>query len=135
MTNKEYLQRPMRIQKRIDALLLQKESYEELADSVPGGNYDQPVVQTSKSKNAPFVRWIDKIMEIEKKIAELQKEYEEVKSEVVETIEKMPNPDYQALLIMRYLNDYPWPTICQKMYISLTTAKRWHYEALMAIKI
>ena len=66
MTNKEFLQKPMRIQKRIDALILQKQSFEELANSIPGGNYDQPVVQKTRSQQAPFIKWIDKIMEVEK---------------------------------------------------------------------
>lgn len=135
MTNKEFLQQPMRIQKRIDALIIQKQSYEELADSTPGNSFDQPVVQTSKARQAPFIKWIDKIMEIDKRIAELQAEYEKMKTEVVQVIEKLPDTNHQTILIMRYLNDYPWPTICEKLYISLTTAKRWHFEAVNGIQI
>ena len=135
MTNKEFLQKPMRIQKRIDALILQKQSFEELANSIPGGNYDQPVVQKTRSQQAPFIKWIDKIMEVEKKIDELTVEYEKAKEEVLAAIYELSNPDYQNILIMRYLNDYSWQTICTKMYVSLTTAKRWHWDALNSIKI
>lgn len=135
MTNKEFLQKPMRIQKRIDALILQKQSFEELANSIPSGNYDQPVVQKTRSQQAPFLKWIDKIMEVEKKIDELTVEYEKAKEEVLAAIYQLPNTDYQNILIMRYLNDYSWQTICTKMYVSLTTAKRWHWDALNSIKI
>ncbi len=135
MTNKEFLQKPMRIQRRIDALKLQKQSFEELANSIPGGNYDQPVVQKTRSQQAPFIKWIDKIMEVEKKIEELTAEYEKAKDEVLTAIYQLPNPDYQNILIMRYLNDYSWATICTKMYVSLTTAKRWHWGALNSLKI
>ena len=130
MTSKEFLQRPMRLKWRIDALKLQKEQYEELANSIPGGNYDKPVVQKTRSNEAPFIKWIDKIMDIEKKIESLEAEYETAKAEVVKAIEKLPNPDYQTILIMRYLNEYSWADICDKLYISLSTAKRWHWDAI-----
>ena len=134
MTSKEFLQRPMRLRWRIDALKLQKEQYEELANSIPGGNYDKPVVQKTRSNEAPFIKWIDKIMDIEKKIESMEAEYEEAKTAVVKAIEKLPNPDHQTILIMRYLNEYSWADICDKLYISLSTAKRWHWDAINALE-
>ena len=134
MTSKEFLQRPMRLKWRIDALKLQKEQYEELANSIPGGNYDKPVVQKTRSNEAPFIKWIDKIMDIEKKIESLEAEYETAKAAVVKAIEKLPNPDHQTILIMRYLNEYSWADICDKLYISLSTAKRWHWDAINSLE-
>ena len=134
MTSKEFLQRPMRLKWRIDALKLQKEQYEELANSIPGGNYDKPVVQKTRSNEAPFIKWIDKIMDIEKKIESMEAEYETAKAAVVKAIEKLPNPDHQTILIMRYLNEYSWADICDKLYISLSTAKRWHWDAINSLE-
>lgn len=134
MTSKEFLQRPMRLKGRIESLELQKEQFEELADSIPGGNYDKPVIQKTRSNQAPFIKWIDKIMEAEKKIDELKGEYETAKAEVMASIEKLPNTDYQTVLIMRYLNEYSWTYICEKLYVSLSTAKRWHWDALNALE-
>lgn len=134
MTSKEFLQRPMRLKGRIESLELQKEQFEELADSIPGGNYDKPVIQKTRSNQAPFIKWIDKIMEAEKKIDELKGEYETAKAEVMVAIEKLPNTDYQTVLIMRYLNEYSWTYICEKLYVSLSTAKRWHWDALNALE-
>ncbi len=134
MTSKEFLQRPMRLKSRIESLELQKEQFEELADSIPGGNYDKPVIQKTRSNQAPFIKWIDKIMEAEKKIEELKGEYETAKAEVMVAIEKLPNTDYQTVLIMRYLNEYSWTYICEKLYVSLSTAKRWHWDALNALE-
>lgn len=134
MTSKEFLQRPMRLRWRIDALKLQKEQYEELANSIPGGNYDKPVVQKTRSNEAPFIKWIDKIMDIEKKIESMEAEYETAKAAVVKAIEQLPNPDHQTILIMRYLNEYSWADICDKLYISLSTAKRWHWDAINSLE-
>lgn len=134
MTSKEFLQRPMRLKGRIESLELQKEQFEELADSIPGGNYDKPVIQKTIFNQAPFIKWIDKIMEAEKKIDELKGEYETAKAEVMVAIEKLPNTDYQTVLIMRYLNENSWTYICEKLYVSLSTAKRWHWDALNALE-
>ena len=134
MTRKEFLQRPMRLRWRIDAIKKKKEQYEELANSIPGGNYDKPVVQKTRSNEAPFIKWIDKIMDVEKKIESLEAEYETAKAEVVKAIEKLPNPDHQTILIMRYLNEYSWADICDKLYISLSTAKRWHWDAINSLE-
>ena len=134
MTSKEFLQKPMRIQHRIEQLQLKRQTFEELANSIPGGNYDKPLVQKTRNTQAPFIKWIDKIMEVEKEIEKLEEEYEVAKAEVIKAIEKLDNADYQTLLIMRYLNEYSWTSICEKMYVSLSTAKRWHWEAINVLE-
>ena len=134
MTSKEFLQKPMRIQHRIEQLQLKRQTFEELANSIPGGNYDKPLVQKTRNTQAPFIKWIDKIMEVEKEIEKLEEEFEVAKAEVIKAIEKLDNADYQTLLIMRYLNEYSWTSICEKMYISLSTAKRWHWEAINVLE-
>ena len=134
MTNKEFLQKPMRIQHRIEQLQLKRQTFEELANSIPGGNYDKPLIQKTRNTQAPFIKWIDKIMEVEKEIEKLEEEFEVAKAEVIKAIEKLDNADYQTLLIMRYLNEYSWTSICEKMYVSLSTAKRWHWEAINVLE-
>ena len=134
MTSKEFLQKPIRIQHRIEQLQLKRKTFEELADSIPGGNYDKPLVQKTRNTQAPFIKWIDKIMEVEKEIEKLEEEFEISKAEVIKAIEKLDNADYQTLLIMRYLNEYSWTSICEKMYVSLSTAKRWHWEAINVLE-
>ena len=134
MTSKEFLQKPMRIQHRIEQLQLKRQTFEELANSIPGGNYDKPLVQKTRNTQAPFIKWIDKIMEVEKEIEKLEEELEVAKAEVIKAIEKLDNADYQTLLIMRYLNEYSWTSICEKMYVSLSTAKRWHWEAINVLE-
>jgi DNA-directed RNA polymerase specialized sigma24 family protein len=135
MTNKEFLEKPIRIKKRIESLKLQKEQFEVLANSIPGGNYDKPVVQMTRTYEAPFVKWIDKIFDDENKIEHLEIKYEAAKAEVMKAIEKLSKSDYQTVLIMRYLNEYSWAEVCEKLYISLSTAKRWHWEAVNALQI
>ncbi len=132
---KKFLTKPYRITHQIEQLKITKQEYEALANSIPGGNYDQPVVQKSRDLKAPFVKWIDKIMEVEAKIDELEAELAKAKSDVFSSIEKIQNQDYRNILIMRYLNNSSWEDICGKLYVSLSTVKRWHWNALSYVEI
>jgi DNA-directed RNA polymerase specialized sigma24 family protein len=51
---------------------------------------------------------------------------------VIETLE---NEDYKNVLALRYISCLTWGEICGKLYISLSTVKRWHQNALELIKI
>ena len=93
MTSKEFLQRPMRLRWRIDALKLQKEQYEELANSIPGGNYDKPVVQKTRSNEAPFIKWIDKIIDVDNKIAEFEKELKDLINSSIKMSQTIEKPE------------------------------------------
>lgn len=132
---KQFLSKPYRISHRIEQLEITKHEYEILSNSIPGGNYDQPVVQKTRDLKAPFVKWIDKKMEVESKIRELEEELNKVKAEVLAAIEKVQNQDYRNVLIMRYLNNCTWEDICSKLYVSLSTVKRWHWDALSYVEI
>ena len=125
MTNKEFLQKPMRIQKRIDALILQKQSFEELANSIPGGNYSQPVVQKTRSQQAPFIKWIDKIMEVEKKIERYKTLLADWVKLANSQIELVDNVDYSIVLKCRFIEQMAYEDIGDKIYVSLATVKRW----------
>lgn len=135
MEAKEFLMQPSRIARRIESLKIKKAEFETLANSIPGGNYDQPVVQKSHDNKAPFIKWIDKIMELDKKINATREELNKVKSEVLAAIEKIPNEDYQNLLIMRYLNECTWDEIISKLYVSRATVFNWHCEALKSFNL
>lgn len=132
---KQFLSKPYRISHKIEQLEVTKHEYEILSNSIPGGNYDQPIVQKTRDLKAPFVKWIDKKMEVEFKIRELEEELNKVKTEIVAVIEKVQNQDHKNVLIMRYLNYSTWEDICDKLYVSLSTVKRWHWDALGSIKI
>lgn len=135
MTVKEFLLQPKHITHRIEQLKILKKSYEELANSIPGGNYDQLVVQKTRSLEAPFVKWIDKIMEVEKKIAKAEEELNKVNAAVIKAIEAIPDLNYQNVLTLRYINLCTWNEICSALYISKQTGYRWHWDAINQISL
>ena len=45
------------------------------------------------------------------------------------------NEDYKNVLIYRYIKDMSLSEVATKLYISLSTAKRWHNQALNELVI
>lgn len=126
----KFLSQISKTRKKIEALQTRKRMYEELANSIPGGNYDEPVVQKSRDNKAPFIKWIDKIMDVENKIAELEKELKSLINKSITMIGKIENEDYQNILVMRFINEMMWEDISKEISVSYSTCKRWYYFAL-----
>lgn len=135
MTKIEYLSQVYKLQLKIDKKKIRAEEYERLSMSIPGPNYDQPVVDKTRSLEAPFVKWIGKLIYIQKEIEELEKKLDVLKAEVIGVIETLENEDYKNVLALRYISCLTWGEICGKLYISLSTVKRWHQSAIDIIKI
>lgn len=135
MTKIEYLSQVYKLQLKIDKKKIRAEEYERLSMSIPGPNYDQPVVDKTRSLEAPFVKWIGKLIDIQKEIEELEKKLDVLKAEVIGVIETLENEDYKNVLALRYISYLTWGEICGKLYISLSTIKRWHQSAIDIIKI
>ena len=45
------------------------------------------------------------------------------------------NEDYKTILIKRYIEGYKWDDIASLIYVSKSTVKRWHEEALVSLNI
>ena len=75
MDGYKYLSELSHMRRRLDSLLTRKRAYEALADGIPTHPFDEPVIQKSKTdNNAPFVKWMDKILTIDKEIADTEAE-------------------------------------------------------------
>ena len=133
MILQEVLNKPYQIKREISSLEGIKDQYEILANSIPGGNYDEPRVQKSHSTKAPFIRWIDKIIAIEKKIDEKYEELDKYEKIIMEAVDSLSDLNQKKIVIARYLSCKTWSTICEEFFISMTTAKRWKYDALKII--
>ena len=129
MTVNEFLSQVFLLTRKLNSLKTLKAYYEEKANSIPGGNYDEPVVQKSRENKAPFIRWIDKIVDTDKRIANVEEELNLKIKEVSSVIEKVANYDYRNLLMMRYIYLEKMEDIAIELSVSLPTIKRWHYLA------
>ncbi len=135
MDKREYLSRYHEAEKKIKKLQALHDEYDRLSFNVPGCNFDQIRVSGTRNLEAPFVKWIHKAMEVEDEIDVLTKNLEIIKNEILDCISALKNPEYERLLIYRYIDWLNWQDIADKMFISISTLKRWHKNATELLKI
>lgn len=136
MTTKEYLSQVYHLERKIKQLKLRSEEFERLSYSVPGPSYGERIGSNpNRNLEAPFVKWLMKKDEVDRKIQSLEEEVASLKATILAAIDELENEDYKNILIMRYLDILTWEEIAEKMYYSLATIKRWHNRALDMLKI
>lgn len=130
MKAKEYL----RQLKRLDTLINQKN--EELGNlrlksqSIRGVDYTKKRVQSSFSKDAAFVKPIERSVDLE---AEINAEYDRYvgeKHKIINQIQSLKNADYISLLYKRYVEYKSLKHICTEMNFSYDHIKHLHKCAL-----
>lgn len=98
--------------------------------SIPGPNYDRSMVDGIRSLEAPFVKRIGKLIDIQKEIKGLDKKLDGLKVEAIIVIETLENENHKNVLALRYISCLTWGEICDKLYISISIVKIWHQNAL-----
>lgn len=134
MKAKDYLKRL----KRLDTIIRQKQ--QEITDlrltasSTGGFDYSKERVQSSPSGDAPFVRPVLKIIELEQQInAEIDKFIAE-KHKIINEIQSLKNSDYINLLYKRYVEYKSLEQICVEMNFSYDYIKHLHGYALQCFE-
>lgn len=130
MKAKEYLQQLQ----RLDTVINQK--IKELGDlrlkskSTGSIDYSKERVQTSPSGDAPFVKLIGRIVDLEEEInAEIDR-YVDEKHRIINQIQGLKNSDYISLLFKRYVEFKSLERICVEMNFSYDYIKHLHGYAL-----
>jgi DNA repair ATPase RecN len=132
MTAKEYLGRAYRIDGRINAKLEQVASLRELATKATSSISDMP--RSSSFNPHSMQNIIDKIIDLEREINSDIDALVNIKQEVVTTIKRVDNPEYQTLLEMRYLCFKSWEQISMELGYDLRWIYRLHQRALAVVK-
>jgi DNA-directed RNA polymerase specialized sigma subunit len=134
MNAKEYLSRYHETEIKINKLQQMVDEYIRLANSIPGINFDAIRVDGTKSLQAPFEKWILKALDDEAVIIELKRKLPIIKGEIIAFIDELEDKELRKLLIYRYLDWSSWQEIADKMFVSISTLKRWHIKALSLLK-
>lgn len=129
MTAKEYLEQPNKLRLKIKSDLKKLDSYKDLASSISSPQFEERVCGT-RSVEPPFVRYLGKIDELERKIAEEKRTLEELKVTIDEQIDALASEKEQLILRYRYLMFMSMPEIAEKMSYSMRWAKQIHADAL-----
>jgi len=133
MTSKEYLSQVYNLQRKIERMNLRYQEYEQMASSVPGPNYSGVRVDGTRNLDAPFVKWIGKMLDLEKEIEKVQQKLDTAKAEIIGTIEKVENEDYKSVLTLRYISCLTWEDIADKLCVVKRTTLKWHEKGLILV--
>ena len=132
MTIKEYMKQGHRLNERINLKLRELRELREAACS-PGSTWNtEDRVITSRLEEAPFVRQLERIERME---AEINREIDQL-ADLKAQMKQMfrwagkVKSEYELVLIYRDLEGMSWGEISRIMKASVSTAKRWHEQAL-----
>ncbi len=131
----EYLHQAYRLDQRIKSDTMEAQNLREMAGSVSAIQYDKDRVQTSRNTEAPFVRTLEKLWTLEKKIAGELEMLSDLKKQIREVIEAVPDTDERMVLKYRYIHNYTWEQIGMELCADARTIRRWHGKALLHVTL
>lgn len=135
MTKEEYLKQVGKLQHKLNMMKLRAEEYEALANSIPSQDFTRERVDCTRNLEAPFVKWLIKLMDLEAEMKEVEKQLDEKRAEVITVIEALSDENQKSVLMLRYISLLSFNQITEKMFYSLSTIKRWHKEGIELIKV
>ena len=132
MTAKEYLRQAYRLDQKINSDLEEVAALREMASSVSSPQLSERI-QTSRKGDAPFVRCLEKIIELEDKINKEIDLLVELKKEIRTVITTVEDTDERMVLKYRYVHNYTWEQIGNELHADARTVRRWHGKALLHV--
>ena len=132
MTAKEYLRQAYRLDQKISSDLEEVASLREMSASVSSPQLTERV-QTSKNTDAPFVRALEKIIDLEEHINKEVELLMELKKEIRVVFTTVEDTDERMVLKYRYVHNYTWEQIGNELHADARTVRRWHGKALQHV--
>ena len=129
MQGNEFLNRPFILNNKINDKKIKLGFYRELSCSPSSPGFEEHF-PSNPNTTAPFVRYLEKIDDLEQEIAEDYKMLDEIKNEVDNAIDVVEDPMEQMILRYRYLEFLSMPDISVRMHYSLRWTKKLHRRAL-----
>ena len=130
MTAKEYLNQARHLDALINCRLREIDYWRDLSSSVAGMKFDGMPHSPNHPTEAPFVRCLEKIDEIQRDVEDKVAYLVRLKEEINTAIDMLASRDEQLLLRYRYLDDFTWEEIARMLNVSLRTVHRIHGSAL-----
>lgn len=134
MTAKEYLSQAYRLDQRINSNIEEVSRLREMASSISSPSWGEKV-QASRNTEAPFVRCLEKIVDLENTINAEIDTLVCLKKQIRTVIEAVPNLDERLVLRYRYIHNCTWEQIGNELCADARTIRRWHGEALLKVVV
>lgn len=130
MTAKEYLNQARHLDALINCRLREIDYWRDLSSSVSSTRFDGMPHSPNRPTDAPFVRCLEKIDEIQRSVEEKVAYLIRLRDEINARIDMLDNHEEQVLLRYRYIDGFTWEEIESMMNVSERTAFRIHGNAL-----
>lgn len=130
MTVQEYLSQGYLLEQRIACDMRKAEAARALAASIPSSLTDGVRVRTSQAGEARFVGVLERVEEMEDRVAAELDLMLSLKEQMENVIRSVPGEDLRLLLTCRYMEHKSWPYIAEVLNICRNTAYAWHKTAL-----
>lgn len=134
MTAKEYLNQARHLDALIHCRLREIDYWRDLSSSVSGSSFEEHH-NPNRPTEAPFVRCMEKIDEIQRSVEEKVAYLIYLKEEINKAIDKLDNRDEQLLLRYRYLDNCTWEEIAAMLNVSIRSVHRIHGMALQHFSV
>lgn len=134
MTAKEYLNQARHLDALIHCRLREIDYWRDLSSSVSGSGFEEHH-NPNRPTDAPFVRCLEKIDEIQRSVEEKVTYLICLKEEINKAIDKLDSRDEQMLLRYRYLDNCTWEEIAAMLNVSIRSVHRIHGMALQHFSV
>lgn len=130
MKAKEYLQQLKRLDTLIDLKNKELDDLQLRVKSIGSMNFSEERVQTSPSEDAPFVKLIEKIVDLQAEINAEIDIFVDTKRRIISQIQALKNPKFIDLLYKCYVEYKSLMQISSEMNFSYDHIKHLHGYAL-----
>lgn len=135
MTAKEYLNQAWHLDALINCRLREIDYWKDLSGSVSGMRFDGMPHSPNRLTEAPFVRCLEKIDEIQRNVEEKVAYLIKLREEINSRIDMLDSHEEQVLLRYRYIDGMSWEEIEHMMCVSKSTVHRIHGSALQNFSV
>lgn len=134
MTVKEFLGQAYLLDKRIKSDTMELEELRMMSQTISSPGFEEHY-NASKNTDAPYIRTLEKMFDMESKIMDEMNLLLELKEQIRDVICQVEKPEYQMILKYRYIHNLSWPKIGEKLCADGRTVQRWHNKAIAKIKL
>lgn len=132
MTAWEYLNQAYRLDQRINSDIEEIARLREMARGISVSSAEEKV-QATRNTDAPFVRCLEKIYDLEETVNREIDTLVDLKRQIRTVVESVPNINERIVLRYRYIHNMTWEQIGSELNVNEKTVRRWHKAALSAV--
>jgi hypothetical protein len=135
MDAKKYLSQARLLNNHIKSFENELEYINTIALGPSGPSYGPNKIKQQPNLEAPFIRYIDKIIELEKMIHDEIDKLMALKREIAKTIAEVGDVKLEIILRERYINCRNWEDIAIDLAYSQVYLYKLHQRALKLVKV